>query len=285
MLSLRTRTHVSEIVRDFLGIAGEHARHAAEFASNSSRWSASRAADFWDIARRGGSLAANMMNPPGGRHGMQLMSVLPPSTVFMPDFSSFQAELKNYNEVVRYALYSFVAYPTAGSLDLSFFQDSQSVGRQNTNMELAGALAGNTMQVVVGIRFKDIAPFADVSVTNTTPALAAGESYRLLTNNCWIEGYVSSKLYTLVAPADFLPPGNGVGTFHTATAVAATIDNFSHAQSGLPSNAAVFRQDPPLGILPTRPFKYSYRSTVLNTVTTAHRVGLYLDGFQLRAVL
>jgi hypothetical protein len=285
MLSLRTAVRIPQIVAHYLRQAGERARHVAEFSRPADRWSRTRVADFWDLARRGGSLAANVMGPMQSPHGLQLMSVLPPSTVYMPDFSSFQAELKNYNEVVRYALYSFVAYPTAGSLDLIFFQDSQTVGRQNTNMEQAGSLPGNQMQVVVGIRFKDIAPFADVQVTNTTPALAAGESYRLLTNNCWLEGYVSNKLYTLGAPVDFYPPGTGVGTLHTATAVAATIANFSHAQSGLAVNDAVFRQDPPLGILPTRPFNFHYRASVLNTVTTAHRVGIYLDGFQLRAVL
>jgi len=285
MLTLRTPTRIPQIVAHFLRASGERMIHLAEFSRSADRWSGTRAADFWDIARRGGSLAAQQGPFAATPSGLQFMSVLPPSTMFMPDFAGFQAELRNVNEVVRAALYSFVAYPTIGSLDLLFFADSMTVGRQNTNMETAGQLPGNKMQVVVDIRFKDLAPFADVQVTNTTPALAAGESYRLLTNNCWIEGYVSQKLYTLVAPADFLPPGTGVGTFHTATAVAATIANFSHAQSGWPVNDAVFRQDPPLGILPTRPFEFHYRSSVLNTVTTAHRVGIYLDGFQLRAVL
>ncbi len=285
MLNLNTPVRIPQIVAHFLRASGERMIHLAEFSRPAGRWSGTRAADFWDIAKRGGSLAAQVMPGMASPRGLQLMSVLPPSTVYMPDFQTFQAELQGYNEVVRSALYSFVAYPTAGSLDLLFFADSQTVGRQNTNMETAGQLPGNQMQVVVGIRFKDIAPFADVQVTNTTPALAAGESYRLLTNNSWIEGFVSNKLYTLVAPADFLPPGTGVGTFHTASAIAATTANFSHAQSGWPVNDSIFRQDPPLGILPTRPFQFRYRASVLNTVTTAHRVGIYLDGFQLRAVL
>jgi len=250
-------------------------QHIGEFLTDSEKWSRTKALDFWQ------AVDARAMGP-----GQQLLSVLPSSTQNMPDFSAFQNELRGYNEIVRWPLYSAKAYPTTGTTQLTFFDQSEGLatnGRADTNMQAANQLPGNQMHVALSLRFMDIAPFADVYVAGVVGQVAAAESYRLLTNLCWAEVTISDKIYLIAAPLTLLPSGMGVGTFVQSAGIA-TAGSFGHVNNGIPSNEAIYRLDPPLGILPTRTFSVTANWRAVQTVTTAHRAYMLLDGWRLRAV-
>jgi hypothetical protein len=250
-------------------------RHLREFLTDSEKWSLLKGQDFWQ------ALDARAAGP-----GQQLLSVLPPSTSSMPDFRQFQNELAGYNEIVRWPLYSAKAYATGGQTQLTFFDQSEGLatnGRADTNMQAANQLPGNQMHVALSLRCMDIAPFADVTVIGVVAGTAAQESYRLLTNLCWCEVTISDKIYLIAAPLTLLPAGQGVGTFVQGTGIALS-NNFSHANNGIPSNEAIYRLDPPLGILPTRTFNVTANWRAAQAVTTAHRMMMNLDGWRLRAV-
>lgn len=210
-----------------------------------------------------------------------------PSLYQMPDFSLFQNELKGYNEVVRWPLYSSKSYPAAGTTQLTFFDQSEGLatnGRADTNMQAAGQLPGNQMHVAHSLRITFIPPTASFSAASVVGPFAAAEVLTLMTTLCWAEITVSDKLYMIGAPLTLFPAGQGPGTFVNNPGIA-TANGFSFANNGHPSNEAIYRLNPPLGILPTRTFLVTnnWRS-VAPTVTNAIRVNNNLDGWRLRAV-
>lgn len=269
-------TNIHEIVADRLKLLKIGARHASAFRQRSDRWTPQMWADWWrDDARvqAGG---------PGG----QLLSVLPASVYQMPDFRAFQNELSGYNEVVRWPLYSYKAYAAAGATQLTFFDQTDgtaTLGRADTNMQAPNQLPGNQMHVAHSLRVLTFPAAADVSVAGVVAGTAAGEWYKVLATGCWAECIISDKLYLVAAPLFLLPAGCGVGTFVNNPGIAAA-NNFSHANNGVPSNEAIYRLDPPLGILPTRTFSVTLNWRALQTVTAAGRIGVVLDGWRLRSV-
>jgi hypothetical protein len=275
-----------EVVAQQLRKRGIPGRHVREFATPTDRWRPQKLQDFF--GEQWGQMG------PGGGSGVldiahrQLLSVLPSSFLAMPDFRSFAAELRGVNEIVRWPLYHYKAYATTGHAQLQFFdqtEGSATLGRADTNMKSIGQLPGNEMQVAVSLRVVPIPAPADVAVTNTTPAVAFADWYKVLTQTCWAEVIISDKEYVVAAPLTVLPAGFGPGTVHTASAVAASTQNVSHLNNGTPDNSSIFKLDPPIGILPTRPFKVLLNWRTLQTITTAGRIGVILDGWKLRAVL
>jgi hypothetical protein len=150
-------------------------------------------------------------------------------------------------------------------------------------MQAAGQLPGNQMHVAHALRVVPFPAFADVTVIGVVGGTAAQEWYRVLSNGCWSEVTISDKLYLVAAPLFLLPQGMGPGTFINNPGIALA-NNFSIVNNGLPSNEAIYRLDPPLGILPTRTFGVTLNWRAVQTVTTAGRIGCILDGWRLRAV-
>lgn len=242
------------------------------------KWSPRQRQDFWNDSR-----AAGIQGITGG----QLLSVVPPSFFETPDWAGFAQELKGIQEVVRWTLYSYKAYPAAGSVNLLFFDQSEGTatnGRLDTNMTAVGQLPGNEMMVVVGISIDPVPAQADVFVDNAIASVALKEWYNVL-HNGWFECKISGKEYLVLAPLTQLPPGHGLGGAVTNGPAAATTRNVGLVQSGTPDNKARFSLDPPFGLLPTRPFEARLRWNSLNTVTTAGRIGINYDGWKVRAVL
>lgn len=298
------------------------AKHEAEFNRDSRTWSKSMMQDFMaresvergpalgmaamltrlyaeaeaDIAAgspifksllRGMGAPLPAMAGPAGVGLDQLASLVGPGLYQMPDFSLFQNELKGYNEVVRWPLYSTKSYPTGGTAQLTFFDQSEGLatnGRADTNMQAAGQLPGNQMHVAHSLRIFPIAPKTSFSSLIVASAFGAAELLDILTNLCWAEITVSDKLYLIAAPLTLLPAGQGPGTFVNTSGIV-TANSFSWANNGHPSNEAIYRLNPPLGILPTRTFLVTnnWKGTP-PTVTNAIRVNNNLDGWRLRAV-
>lgn len=217
----------------------------------------------------------------------QFMSVVPASFFTTPDWAAFANELKGVQEVVRWTMYSYKSYPTTGVTNLLFFDQSEGTaagGRLDTNMTNPGSLPGNEMLVVVGVGFDPIPSPTDVFAVNAANGVAAQQWYSVLTQG-FFEVNISGKEYLIIAPLTRIPPGHGLGALFTSSQLAANVMNIAQVQSGTPDNRAKYNVDPPFGILPQRPFTARIRYNVLQTVTTAGRVGVGFDGWKVRPVL
>lgn len=297
-------------------------RHTSEFQKDSRSWSRGMTQDFLGRTdyEKGGALAmvamlsqlfqhadqdaaqgspifkkllASMGAPlpamagPGGFEPSQLASLMGPGLFAMPDFSLFQNELAGYNEVVRWPLYSTKSYPAGGIAQLTFFDQSEGLatnGRADTNMQAAGQLPGNQMHVAHALRIFPIAPVASFFTTTVAGPFAAQDLLAILTVLSFAEITVSDKLYLIAAPLTLLPAGQGPGTF-VQNAGIALAGGFSWVNNGHPSNEAIYRLNPPLGILPTRTFLVTnnWKGTP-PVVTNALRINNNLDGWRLRSV-
>lgn len=288
-----SRTWTRQMAEDFLGREGAERGPALGMAGMLTRLYEKADADLRTGSREFLSILKALGQPlpaQGGQGGFgsdQLAALMGPGLFQMPDFSLFQNELKGYNEVVRWPLYSTKSYPTAGTSQLTFFDQSEGLatnGRADTNMQAAGQLPGNQMHVAHSLRVFPIAPKASFDAVTVVSAVGFAEMLDVLTNLCWAEVTVSDKLYLIAAPLTLLPAGQGPGTIF-ATSGINTAHSAGWANNGEPSNQAIYRLNPPLGILPTRTFLITnnWKGTP-PTVTNAIRFNNNLDGWRLRAV-
>ena len=244
-------------------------------------WSRQMWREFWGDWRAQ-AIPDRLMN-----QGGQLLSVIPASFFSTPDWAEFANELKGVQEVVRWDLYAYRAYPAAGLTNLLLFDQGEGQaanGRLDTNMTgNGGMLPGNEMMVVVGVAVDPVPDDADVFVVNAANGAAALQWYDVIRNG-WCEVKISGKEY-LVQPIISLPPGFGFGSLFSSATIAANSMNVGYLQSGSPDNRARFNEDPPLGILPARPFEMRLRWNALELITTAGRIGGIFSGWKVRAVL
>lgn len=251
-------------------------RHAAEFTPftmTTRQWR-----DFWGP----NTFMAQQVPPiPGG----QLLSMLPASAQQMPDLAVFANEVRGVSEVVAWPLYSIKAYPAAGALQILFFDENEgnANGRGNTNMLTAGALPGNQMFVAAALHVVPIPATADVVGAATVTAVAGREWYSVLRTNTWLEYKVSSKEVLVEGPITKFSTSFGVGNIQAGAPT--VIQNVSTIQNGSPDNRAVYHLDPPIGLLPVRPFTVTLNWRALQPVTTAGRIGVIQRGWLIRAIL
>jgi len=248
-------------------------------AGDCTRWSREQWSDFWGDWRAQAVPQAI---------GAQLMSVIPASFFQTPDWIGFANELKGVQEVVRWPLYSYLAYPAAGSVNLLFFATAEGQatnGRLDTNLTgTGGQLPGNQMFVGVGLGVEPWPAQADIFAVNAANGLAAQQWYNVLTQG-WVEVRISGKEYLVAAPLIRFPAGFGFGSVFTAGAIAANLMNMAFLNNGSPDNRAKYNLDPPLGILPMRPFEARTRWNAVQAVATAGRIGTAFEGWLIRAVL
>lgn len=216
----------------------------------------------------------------------QLLTVLPASTWTVPDWLAFATEFRGVEEVIRWTLYHIKDYATAGYTTRIFYDESEGsagAGRADTNMKSIGALPGGEAQVVVSIGLIAIPAAADVFVAPTaTQPVGLTEWYNVHTLDAWLELEVSDKLYLLAAPLTMLPPGFGFMPMmggNSATQLSAGL-----LANGIPTNNSRYNMDPPITLLPTRPFVVRVRWSAARAVTTAGRFGPALDGWKVRVV-
>jgi len=215
------------------------------------------------------------------------LASLVPGWDFVNDIDAFAAEFATkYREVVRWAFYSYRTYAAAGQNQLIHFQQTASAatnGKGDTNMKVAGAMDGGNSFLVMGVHVTPIPGLADLAVANG-PSLALQQWHEVLRRNTWLEFKIGDKVYVDAGPLTLFPESSGLGGFYTAGAAAATTTNIGIPQNGTPDNLAMWRQDPPILILPTRSFVVTTNWLALTTVTTVGKLGVTLSGLLLRTI-
>jgi hypothetical protein len=221
-----------------------------------------------------------------GMQGSQRLNILPQSFLFSNNLDDFAAEFRGgISEVIHWPLFSMEAYATGGSTQIILFQKNvggATNGLGDTNLQQQGMMAGGEAHVTMSLRVIPHPANADVFVTaGLAPALQ--QWYDILMKNCWLEMRITDKYYLQHGPIAGFPTGFGLGSIFSSTATA-SVQSASIVQSGHPSNMALYKFDPPLLILPSRTFNVSLNWKAANSVTTAGRIGAWLDGYRVRAV-
>lgn len=276
---LRARfRHFEQAADHFLGKEPADVTTALAKAGDCTRWSRRQWQDFW------GDWRAEVV--PQVQQA-QLMSVVPASFFQTPDWMGFAHELRGIQEFIRWTLYAYKVYPAAGVVTLLLFDQNEGMalaGRLDTNMMDTGKLPANEMFVGISIGVDPVPNQADVFAVNAANGLAAQQWYNVLTLGRLIIR-ISGKEYLVIAPLTRVPPGHGFGTVFTSGIVAANQMNIGHLGNGTPDTKAKYSLDPPMGLLPGRPFEARLEWNAVQVVTTAGRIGVGSDGWKVRAVL
>jgi len=209
-----------------------------------------------------------------------------PNIGFSQELGQFAAEFQGgVSEVVRWFLYSWNTYLAAGHTELIFFSTpvaQATNGYGDTNMQQAGAMAGNEAFVICAIRAVPLPARADYDTAAAGTPVAFGEWNEVFSRNVWLELRIADKLYQQGGPLIRFPQGDGPGTvvFGQATVVR----NISWFNNGHPSGMATYKVDPPLLILPTRTFNVTFRWRALTLVTSPGKIGCELEGYRVRVI-
>ena len=197
-------------------------------------------------------------------------------------------------EVIDQPLYHFQSYATTGAYNYTFFNTaigSATNGIADTNMEAAGQLSAGKRFAVFGISvvfLPGVAPVTSQSTANTVPPNAVNDAKGVLEGIGSLNFKVLNKDYLTIAPLSYLPAG--FGTFMSASSIinnqqtAADKSMFGgYAVNGVPLPAAGRRLRVPISIPQQVTFSVTITFPSLITVGTASRIGIILEGLQIRA--
>lgn len=209
-----------------------------------------------------------------------------PNIGFSQELGQFAAEFQGgVSEVIRWFLYSYNTYATGGHTELIFFSTpvaQATNGYGDTNMQQAGAMAGNEAFVICAIRTVPLPAQADYDVAATMTPVAFGQWNEVFSRNTWLELRIADKLYQQGGPLIRFPQGDGPGT--VVAGAATVLRNVSWFNNGHPSGMATYKVDPPILILPTRTFNVTLRWRTALAVTTAGKIGVELEGYRVRVI-
>lgn len=273
--------------RAMAGITVHTDRRKADRFYTGGRWQdpygwLNNAAEAW-----GEDLAQDLRNLPGAAR----LNILPQSFFLGSQVADFAAEFRaGISEVVRWTLYDIRPYTTAGFTQRTYFSENIGTatgGYGDTNLQVSGAMAGNESHVCQYLRIMPLPAQADFdnSVTASVQAVAFGQWHEVLGRTCWLEWKIADKTYMLGGPLFLFPAGMGPGSvIANASSALAITRNISYINNGDPSNRALYLIDPPLAILPNRSFVVNLNWQAAQSVTTAGKLGVFLDGYRVRAV-
>lgn len=209
-----------------------------------------------------------------------------PNIGFAQELGQFAAEFGGgVSEVVRWFLYSYNTYLAAGHTELIFFSTpvaQATNGYGDTNMQQAGAMAGNEAFVILAIRAIPQPAQADYDTAAAGTPVAFGQWNEVFQRNVWIELRISDKLYQQGGPLIRFPQGDGPGTVIAGNATVTR--NVAWFNNGHPSGMATYKVDPPLLILPTRTFNLTSRWRTALAVASPGKLGFELEGYRLRVI-
>lgn len=193
-------------------------------------------------------------------------------------------------EAVDQPIYHIQSYGTSGATSFTFFNVAQggaTNGLSDTNMDQAGALSAGKRFAIFGI---------SVAFFGSAPQVfnAASTASNLNDAKAVLEGIgnlnliVLSKTYYQIAPLAYLPAGfgtfNGGASYQRTQASAADGNGFiASGVNGMPIPTAVRRLRVPIPIPQQVNFSVTMNFNTAITISTASRIGVFLDGVLVRA--
>jgi len=199
---------------------------------------------------------------------------------------AFMVNVPGVTETIWKPLYDIQTYPAAGSLSLSFFQravGTSGITKAATNMLQAGQIPRGQEFLITGIEVQLLSNEADITTNSASDATAvdpvqAEEYYKVLTNG-FLDLQIGSKSYLDVAPLVKCCPRQYVDFEASITNTDSTASTLTSASSGLAQVRGMSFDIVPLLLVANQNFSVTIGFDALETVTTACRLGVTLNGF------
>lgn len=210
-----------------------------------------------------------------------------PSNQMLQEFAVNVPDLK---EITWQPLYDILPYPTTGALQFNFFQrqiGASGATLADTNMLLASAVPRGQSFLMTGIEVFLIPAFEDLSVQSADaatafPPLAVEEFYKIMTGKAALQLSIGQKPYAQVAPLLRCSQGQSVQANMTSTVSNTTASTITSGSNGLPWVSGRPFDIVPLLLPANQNFGVQILFDSLITVTTAARLGVVINGYQLR---
>lgn len=203
-------------------------------------------------------------------------------------------QASQYEEPVDQPVYHIQSYPTTGQTSLTFFNvatGSATNGLADTNMDASSVLSAGKRFAVMSIGvafFGGAAPEIVNNLTPTTLTAYLNDAVKVLEGIAWLNFKVLDKTYYTVAPLAYTPAGfgtyvGGVAMTNTLQTAANGESHTNHAVNGLPVPSALRKLRVPVPIPQQVRFEVTMNWPALVTISTASRIGCFLDGLLIRA--
>ena len=215
--------------------------------------------------------------------------------IVVPQMAQF-LKVGSSEEPIDQPLYHIQSYATGGATSFTFFNTAvggATNGFSDTNMDSASVLSAGKRFAIFGIAVAFF-PGAATAVTqgttaNIVPANAANDAKSVLEGIGNVQLSILDKPYYQIAPLAYLPSGFGAYVSSASVANAQqTAANASfiagYANNGLPFCGAARRLRVPIPIPQQVRFSVTITFNSAITVSTASRIGCFLDGVLIRAM-
>jgi hypothetical protein len=184
----------------------------------------------------------------------------------------------------RHALYSRKAYPTAGQVKLTFFDQGIAAATNkeaDTNLLGQGSrLGGSEMFVILSVRVEIFPAQADFYTAAAGTPVAFGEWVKAFhTNSPYLNLTINrTKVIDTVGPLSLFAPGYGPGTVIAGNAT--VTKNVQFPQFGSPDTTSIWTVTPFITILPDQNIlgEMVWQDATSSQLTTAGRTGIMLGG-------
>ena len=225
------------------------------------------------------------------------------------DFETYRVTNRNQSEIVRQTLYDYQLYPAAGAAQLNFFSQpaGQGIGTaigaavgatktlSDTNLVLPNQLPSGLAILVESIEVFFFAGSSAAANTYTPANLSLFATVAIATlaaqlndvNTIYQSGLLElnilQKNYLRETPLSRFPPKTGFEVNSAVSTNSATVGEAAIAQGKAVGRAMYL--EPPIAIHPAVNFevKVSWPAAVPTPSTFNGRIGVVLDGFQMRA--
>lgn len=215
--------------------------------------------------------------------------------IVVPQMAQFLKVGAN-EEPIDQPLYHIQSYGANGATSFTFFNTSvgsATNGFSDTNMDSSSVLSAGKRFAIFGISLAFF-PGAATAVTqgttaNIIPANAQNDAKAVLEGIGNVQLSILDKPYYQIAPLAYLPAG--FGAFVSSTSVAnnqqtAAIASFisGYANNGMPFSSASRRLRVPIPIPQQVRFSVTVTFNSAIAVSTASRIGFFLEGVLIRAM-
>ncbi len=218
------------------------------------------------------AVASHFSTPPFG---------IPETFLLGKDFMSFLTKVPTLLDARRHVLRSEKTYPTGGQTKLTFFDQGTGAATNqegDTNLQQASQLSGQEIFVVLDVRMLAIPAQADYDTAAAGTPVAFGQWTEVMMRNCWIDFKIGRKKYIdTIGPLALFSPGFGPVPVFVSSATVTR--NIAWPSFGTPDTKSLWLMDPPITIVAGENIEAAAFWRTALAVTTAGKLGMYLNGY------
>lgn len=201
----------------------------------------------------------------------------------------FLTPAKRLEEALDQPLYHIQTYPQAGQKKLTFFNKSVGdVGLESSNMDSNSELSKGKRQGVfeISVGFFAGADAVEQGIAEGNLQKLINDAKNVLEGQCFLEFKILEKIYLTETPLTRIPAGQGLfaATGGISDSDEADVNLVNYACNGLPLVMNKRKLRVPIPIPAQTKFNVTLSWPSAVTVSADSRIGIWLDGLQIRAV-